>query len=167
LVGTRIGHIRIEDRLGRGGMGEVFLGFDEVLERRVAVKTLRTDHRLGGRAKSRFLREARLLSRLGHPGICQVYDVVETPDADYLVLEYVPGQTLRAATVGGLDFATKLTLAGKIARALAVAHRAGIVHRDLKSENIMVTPEGEVKILDFGIARIVGGGGAGGAEPRA
>jgi serine/threonine protein kinase len=89
FVGSTIGHIRIESRLGTGGMGEVYLGFDPRLERRVAVKTIRPEQRMSERLKGRFLREARLLSKLGHPSICQVYDLVETPEADFLVLEYV------------------------------------------------------------------------------
>jgi serine/threonine protein kinase len=94
-VGSSIGNIRIESRLGQGGMGEVYLGYDSRLERRVAVKTIRPEKRLSPRLKARFLREARLLSKLGHPSICQVYDLVETPAADFLILEYVQGTTLR------------------------------------------------------------------------
>lgn len=153
-VGSTIGHIRIESRLGTGGMGEVYLGFDPRLERRVAIKTIRSEQRPTPQTKARFLREARLLSRLGHPSICQVYDLIETPDADFLVLEYVQGQTLRQiAARGQLTTGEKLRLAEKIVAALAAAHREKIVHRDLKADNVMVTPEGEVKVLDFGIAR--------------
>jgi tetratricopeptide (TPR) repeat protein len=156
-IGTTIGNIRIEGRLGQGGMGEVFLGFDPRLERRVAVKTLRPEQRLSPQVKARLLREARLLSKLGHPSICQVYDLIETPEADFLVLEYVEGVTLRKlAADGRLGFDEKLRLAEKIAEALAVAHREKIVHRDLKADNVMVTPAGEVKVLDFGIARSLG-----------
>ena len=95
LVGQQIGSIRIDRPLGEGGMGEVYLGFDEKLERRVAVKTLRTSQRLDADAKARLVREARLLSKLGHPAICQIYDLIEGEGADYLVLEYVQGRTLR------------------------------------------------------------------------
>jgi serine/threonine protein kinase len=106
------------------------------------------------RLKERFLREARLLSKIGHPSICQVYDLIETPEADFLVLEYVQGRTLRQlASEEELSFERKLAIAGKIAVALAAAHREKIVHRDLKADNVMVTPEGEVKVLDFGVAR--------------
>jgi tetratricopeptide (TPR) repeat protein/tRNA A-37 threonylcarbamoyl transferase component Bud32 len=153
-VGASIGQIRIESRLGAGGMGEVYLGYDRRLERRVAVKTIRPEKRLSPRLKARFLREARLLSKIGHPAICQVYDLIETPEADFLILEYVPGVTLRKlAESGEIPLEKKLQLAVKIATALAAAHREKIVHRDLKADNIMVTPEGEVKVLDFGIAR--------------
>jgi len=152
LIGQRIRHLRIEERLGQGGMGEVYLARDQVLDRLVAVKTLRAEQRFSEEGKARFLREARLLSKLGDPGICQIYEIVETPDADYLVLEYVRGRTLRAAEPD-LELDAKLRLLAKVARALAFAHRAGIVHRDLKADNVMVTPEGEIKILDFGVAR--------------
>lgn len=154
FVGSTIGHIRIDSRLGTGGMGEVYLGFDPRLERRVAVKTILPGQRLSERLKARFLREARLLSKLGHPAICQVYELIETPEADFLVLEYVQGRTLRQlAAEEALSFERKLLLGEKIALALAAAHREKIVHRDLKADNVMVTPAGEVKVLDFGIAR--------------
>jgi tetratricopeptide (TPR) repeat protein len=153
-VGASIGSIRIESRLGIGGMGEVYLGFDPRLERRVAVKTIRPEKRLSPRLKARFLREARLLSKIGHPSICQVYDLIETPEADFLILEYVQGTTLRRLSESeSLSSERRLQLGEKIATALAAAHREQIVHRDLKADNIMVTPEGEVKVLDFGIAR--------------
>jgi len=151
-----VGHIRIEALLGAGGMGEVHRGFDEKLERPVAVKTLRAERRLRPEAKARFLREARLLSRLDHPGICRVFDLIEEEDADHLVLELVEGRTLADALREGIQTSELLRLFEEIARALAVAHREHIVHRDLKPENVMVTPEGRVKVLDFGIARSVG-----------
>lgn len=154
MIGRTIGSIRIESRLGRGGMGEVYLGFDPRLERRVAIKTIRPEQRLSPVQKARLLREARLLGRLGHPSICQVHDLIETPDADYLVLEYIEGATLAAlARRESLPLDRKLELAEKIAGALVVAHREQVVHRDLKADNVMVTPAGEVKVLDFGIAR--------------
>ncbi len=153
-VGSAIGNIRIESRLGRGGMGEVYLGYDARLERRVAVKTIRAERRLSAVNKARFLREARLLGKLGHPAICRVYDLIETPEADFLVLEYIEGSTLAAlARRGGLSAERRLELAEQIALALAVAHREQIVHRDLKADNVMITREGEVKVLDFGVAR--------------
>lgn len=160
FVGATIGPIRIEDRIGLGGMGEVYRGFHERLERRVAVKTIRADQRLSGEVKARFLREARLLSKLGHPGICQVYDLMETPEADFLVLEYVDGKTLKELAASGLPHERRLRLCEQIATALAAAHREKIVHRDLKADNVMVTPRGEVKVLDFGIARSVADAGS-------
>jgi serine/threonine-protein kinase len=143
-IGSTIGNFRIESRLGRGGMGEVYLGYDPRLERRVAVKTIRAEQRLSPVHKARFLREARLLSKLGHPSICQVYDLIETPEADFLVLEHIEGSTLRElARRETLSGDRKLELAEKIATALAAAHKEQIVHRDLKPDNVMVTREGE------------------------
>jgi serine/threonine-protein kinase len=153
LVGTTLGNIRIEAPLGMGGMGEVYRGFHLKLERRVAVKTIRRERRLSPAAKARLLREARLLSRLGHPGICQVYDLVETPAADFLVLELIDGKTLGELTFAPLPYEEKLRLAAEIAAVLAVAHEQQIVHRDVKPENVMVTKSGAVKMLDFGLAR--------------
>ncbi len=154
LVGTTIGHIRFESLLGRGGMGEVYRAFDEKLQRVVAVKTIRPEHRLSGTARSRFLREARMLSRLANPLICQVYDLIEAEEADLLVLEFVEGETLDQLRAGRrLAEREVLELGAKIAEALAVAHREHIIHRDLKPANIMVLPTGAVKVLDFGIAR--------------
>lgn len=95
FVGWKVGNIRIERQLGAGGMGEVYLGHDTRLDRRVAVKTIRAEHRFEPEMKSRFLREARILSKLEHPAICQVYDLIEGDDADFLIFEFVEGQTLK------------------------------------------------------------------------
>ena len=154
FVGSRIGNIRLESALGAGGMGEVYLGYDTRLDRRVAVKTTRAEQRFDPEMKSRFLREARILSKLEHPGICQVYELIEGEDADFLVFEYVEGKTLKDLfSKGRLETRETLEIAEKIALALAAAHRERIVHRDLKPENVMVTAGGGVKILDFGISR--------------
>jgi len=156
LVGTLVGNIRLEAKLGSGGMGEVYLGYDARLERRVAVKTIRAEHRFEPEMKSRFLREARILSKIEHPAICQVYDLVEGEQADFLIFEYVEGRTLKQVMAEGkLEAGRALEIAERIARALAAAHRERIVHRDLKPENIMVTADGGIKILDFGISRAV------------
>jgi len=146
--------------LGAGGMGEVYLGFHLKLERRVAVKTIRPERRLSAAAKARLLREARVLSKLGHPGICQVYDLVETPEADFLVLELIVGKTLAELLAVPPDYDARLRIAHDIADVLAVAHEQQIVHRDVKPENVMVTRTGAVKMLDFGLARPVARGPA-------
>jgi serine/threonine protein kinase len=159
LTGKKIGQIRIETLIANGGMGDVYRGFDERLERRVAVKVLRQEHRLKREARARFLREARILSRLNHPGICQVYDLHEHPEADLLVLEYIEGKILRDLAEDSLSDADKLRLAATVAEILEAAHSEGIVHRDLKPENVMVTRERQVKILDFGVARHVDSSG--------
>lgn len=155
LVGSTIGTVELQRLLGLGGMGEVYLGFDRKLERRVAVKTILPEARLSAEAKARLLQEARVLSRLEHRAICQIHDLLETPDGEFLILEYVEGETLKQHATRALGNDEKLRLAGEIAAALVVAHRAQIVHRDLKADNIMVTADGSVKILDFGIARLL------------
>jgi serine/threonine protein kinase/Tfp pilus assembly protein PilF len=160
LVGTTIGNIRIDAMLGAGGMGEVYRGFDTRLERRVAVKTIRADQLLEPDVKARFLREARILSRIEHPSICQVYDLVEGGETDYLIFEYVEGKTLeQVAASRQLSEREVLEVGEKIARGLAAAHRERIVHRDLKPGNVMIASNGAVKILDFGISRAVKGAG--------
>ncbi len=156
LVGQQVGKVRLGPRLGAGGMGEVYQGWDERLERQVAVKTIRAEQRLEPEMRARFLREARLLSKLEHPAICQVYDLIEGDDADFLIFEYVPGRTLKEAMAGGALPAPQVLAIGElIAEALAAAHRERIVHRDLKPENVMLLPGGSVKILDFGISRVL------------
>lgn len=151
-VGQRYAQFEIVRLLGEGGMGEVYEGYDHKLERRVAIKAIRAEARLAGEIRARFLREARVLGRLAHPGICEVYDFLETPEVDLLVLEFVDGQTLREHATQGLGQSGLLGLMAQVADALAAAHGQGVVHRDLKPDNIMVLPNGSVRILDFGIA---------------
>ncbi|MGZ5446461.1 MAG: serine/threonine-protein kinase [Thermoanaerobaculia bacterium] len=151
--GMRIGRIRVDALLGAGGMGEVYRGWDEKLERAVALKVVHSDGRLDAAMRARFLREARALSRLDHPNICRLYDVLERDDGDYLVLELVEGTTLRARMENGLGKSEAIDVALQVARALAATHARGVVHRDLKPDNIMITADGVVKVLDFGLAR--------------
>ena len=134
-------------------MGEVYAGFDDTLHRRVALKAIREDHRLSAPAKARFLREARILSQLDHPGICRVYDFIETPASDWLVLELIEGKTLDSALRHGVEPGARLAIAQQIADVLVVTHRAGVVHRDLKPGNVMLTAGAAVKVLDFGLAQ--------------
>ena len=134
-------------------MGEVYAGFDDTLHRRVALKAIRAEHRLSSEAKARFLREARILSQLDHPNICRVYDFIETPDSDWLVLELIEGRTLQAALGGTIDPASRMQIAQQIAGVLVATHRAGVVHRDLKPGNVMLTANHGVKVLDFGLAQ--------------
>ena len=152
LLGRQVGHFRIVDLLGAGGVGSVYVGFDERLQRRVALKAL-LQGQLDEESKARFLREARVLSQLKHPHICQIHDFLEGPDQDFLVLELIDGRNLKEVIAGKPDPVLKMRIARQLAEVLVVTHAKGIIHRDLKPANVMVTPEGEVKVLDFGLAR--------------
>lgn len=158
LTGLQFGAYRVGTRIGAGGMGVVYEAIDTRLGRTVAVKALpprlaRDPHR-----RARFEREARVVAALNHPNIASIYGVEETPMGTVLVLEYVPGPNLAELLVGkALPLEEAVDIARQIARALEAAHGAGIVHRDLKPANIKVTPEGMVKVLDFGIAKVVSG----------
>ena len=150
----RIGPYRLLERLGAGGMGEVFLAYDERLDRRVAIKSIRPGKGIDDQHRERFRREARLAARLSHPAIVPVYDILQEHGTDYIVMEYVEGTSLAAMIERGpLPFRQVLELARELADGLDAAHREGIVHRDLKTENVLVTPSGRPKITDFGIAK--------------
>jgi tetratricopeptide (TPR) repeat protein len=151
-----LGGYRIERRLGQGGMGEVFLAWDDRLGRRVAIKRIRRDSSSVPNLHQRILQEARAAAGLSHPAIVQVHDLVEDASGIGIVLEYVEGRTLAEhLSAGPLGVHEALCLAREIAEGLAAAHAAGIVHRDLKAGNVIVTPAGHAKILDFGLARMV------------
>jgi serine/threonine protein kinase/Tfp pilus assembly protein PilF len=152
LWGTRVGHIRIISLLGKGGMGFVHAGFDERLQRPVALKALQ-EGRLDENAKARFQREARVLSQLKHPNICQIYDYLEGPDRDFLVLELIEGKNLDEVVASKPDAALKMRIARQLAEVLITTHAKNIIHRDLKPANVMVTHQGDIKVLDFGLAR--------------
>ena len=156
---SRIGSYRIERRLGAGGMGAVYRAFDETLERPVAIKRILPG--LVDRTRAlRFRREARMAARLNHPSIVHIYEIVETDDGDWIVMELVEGTTLdRMLRDGLLDLTRSVRLAREVADALSEAHAQGIVHRDLKASNIMVTAAGRAKILDFGLAKDYRGDG--------
>jgi len=155
IIGKTIGHIHIVDILGGGGMGDVYIGFDEKLERKVAVKAIRAKSQLDPQAKSRFLTEARVLSQLKHANICQIYDYIEGEHTDFLILEFIPGINLNMAIRKGLSKSLKLKIAEQIAEVLVVTHEKGIIHRDLKPTNIMLTENNDAKVLDFGLARYI------------
>ncbi|MGA7992059.1 MAG: protein kinase [Thermoanaerobaculia bacterium] len=163
-AGTRLGLYEILAPLGAGGMGEVYRARDTRLTRDVAVKVLPEEFLEGKEKKERFEREAKLLASLNHPGIATLYSFEEIPGSSLsspsrhiLVMELLEGETLRARLAGGAPPMKKLLAwAAQIADALAKAHESGIVHRDLKPENVMVTKDGTVKILDFGLAKLGG-----------
>jgi len=154
LIGRRFGHIRITDVVGQGGMGDVYAGYDEKLDRKVALKVLHAEQRLDLEARERLLREARALSKLDHPNICRIHDYIESDEVDLLVLEYIDGRTLQDVILDEqMPRAEKLRIAVSVAEVLVAAHRVGIIHRDLKPENVMLTRQREIKVLDFGLAR--------------
>jgi eukaryotic-like serine/threonine-protein kinase len=151
-----VGPYRYLERLGAGANGDVFLAEDTRLQRRVALKTLQgTAGTDANQLRRRLLREARAAARLNHPHIAAVYDVLETDDGVHIVMEYVRGSTLASRLRHGpLPCFDVLDLGIQIGEAMAHAHSLGVIHRDLKPANIMVTPDGEAKILDFGLARL-------------
>jgi tetratricopeptide (TPR) repeat protein/predicted Ser/Thr protein kinase len=155
--GTELGHYRIVRLLGSGGMGDVYLARDLTLERDVAIKLLPADGRDHDDTRGQLLREAQAAAALDHPNICHVHEVGQTSDGRaFIVMQYVEGETLSAVLRRGpLPVRDALALGAHIAEALAVAHRRGIVHRDLKPHNVMVTPSGRPKLLDFGLAKLV------------
>ena len=150
---TRIGHYDILDCIGRGGMGLVYLARDTRLDRQVAIKCLRMEL-FEPHYRERFKREALLLAKLNHPNIVQIYDFIETPDQLALVMEYVDGQNLQTRLREHLvPMSQRMTWLTQIAQGLAVAHDSGIIHRDLKAENILINQRNTAKISDLGIAK--------------
>ena len=157
MIPEQIGPYRIDERLGKGGMGEVYRAHDERLDRHVALKVIRAEKVESPEARRRFQREVRTAAGLNHPAIVHIHDVLEWQGGDCIVMELVEGKTLATLLeAGGIDLERALSLARQIADGLAAAHAKHIVHRDLKAENVMVTggdgPE-RVKILDFGLAK--------------
>ena len=149
-----IGSYRLVRRLGAGGMGEVFLAYDSRLDRQVAIKHAHAQ-RSTSEQRARFRREAWAAARLAHPAIVPVFDILSDEDGDWIVMEHVDGPTLREhlAMHGPLPPATAVAWAAQIAEGLAAAHAKGIIHRDLKAENVMIAASGHLKIVDFGLAK--------------
>jgi serine/threonine protein kinase len=152
--GTQLGPYRVESLIGAGGMGEVYLGVDTRLDRQVAIKVLQGALAKDAALRERFEREARTISSLSHPNICTLFDLGRHEGSDYLVMEYLQGETLADRIARGPLPASQVVRIGLgIAHALEAAHRQGIVHRDLKPGNVMLT-KGGVKLLDFGLAKL-------------
>ena len=166
MLGQVISHYEVVARIGAGGMGEVFEATDTLLHRTVALKVLPPDKVADPERRARFLIEARAASSLNHPYIVTIHDVVTTADGAFvLVMERVRGRSLAdAIPAGGLPLPDALRYAEQAADALATAHAAGIVHRDLKPGNVMATDRGDIKVLDFGLAKLLPGPGSG-ADP--
>ncbi len=152
-----IGPFEVIRSLGTGGMGEVLLAYDPRLDRQVAIKRIRPDSPLDAKRRARFHREARLAARLSHQAIVQVFDLLTVDDVEHLIMEYVPGTSLsrRLKHKGPPPLAEGLTVAQAVTDGIAYAHRQGVLHRDLKTENVLFSSEGQAKITDFGLACLV------------
>jgi len=158
MAGTRLGRYRILNRLGAGGMGEVYRAHDDQLERDVAIKLLPASSIQDPAARARLVREARAAAALNHPSICTIHEVGEADGQVYIAMELVEGRPLSELAVGrGLPVKEVLRCGLQIADALAHAHARQIIHRDLKSANVVVMPDGRIKVLDFGLAKKLSG----------
>ena len=155
LVGTELGHYRIVEKIGAGGMGEVYRARDEHLARDVAIKVLPPGTLTDESARKHFHKEALILSQLNHPNVATIHDFDTQQGVDFLVMEYIPGITLSEKVAAGpLPEKEVLRLGVQLAEGLAAAHDHGVVHRDLKPGNLRVTSDGRLKILDFGLAKL-------------
>ncbi len=156
MIGRTLKHYKIEALLGAGGMGVVYRARDTRLERPVALKVLKPELVADPERRNRFLREARVAAALSHPSIAQVYDIDEDGGTTFIAMEFIDGRTIsRLIAEGELDLQGSVEIALQISEGLAKAHEAGIIHRDIKSDNIMLTRDGHAKLLDFGLAKLL------------
>jgi eukaryotic-like serine/threonine-protein kinase len=156
MIGAKLGNYRILEKIGAGGQGTVYKATDTKLGRAVVIKVLPPELTVKEANLKRFEREARLASSLDHPNICTIFDLNEIEGVHFIAMQYVEGKNVRDLVNGRpLDLRSALTITIQVADALAAAHERGIVHRDVKAGNVMVTPSGQVKILDFGLAKLV------------
>jgi serine/threonine-protein kinase len=154
--GTCVSRYRVVARIATGGMGDVYRAEDTMLGRSVALKLLPASLSADARLRARFLREARLASALDHPNICTIHDVGRFEGQLFIAMQYVEGQTLKQLVASGpLEPDRILSIAAQAADGIAAAHRQGIVHRDVKSSNIVLTPRGQAVVLDFGLAKLL------------
>src|SRR5436190_3751273 len=156
MIGKTLHHYRILEKLGVGGQGTVYKATDSKLGRTVVIKVLPPELTAKEANLKRFEREARLASSLDHPNICTIFDLDEAEGLHFIAMQHVEGRNVRQLVAGRpLELKSALLIAIQVADALAVAHSRGIIHRDIKSGNIMVTPSGQVKVLDFGLAKLL------------
>src|SRR5262245_4086701 len=156
MIGTKLAHYEITSHLGSGGMGDVYQATDSKLGRNVAIKLLPEAFTHDAERSARFEREARVLALLNHSNIATIYGVEESSGRKFLVMELVAGETLADRVKrGAIPVSEVLGIAIQITEALEAAHEKGVIHRDLKPANIKVTPEGKVKVLDFGLAKAI------------
>src|SRR5258705_12515496 len=154
MIAESIAHYRIIKKLGAGGMGEVYLALDTKLDRKVAIKVLPQDFLAEENLKKRLIREAQAAAKLDHSNICAIYDVNEADSFTFIVMQYIDGETLAEKMERKpLGVSTAMAIAEQAAEGLAEAHAHGIVHRDIKPQNMVITPRGQLKILDFGLAK--------------
>jgi serine/threonine protein kinase len=157
-IGQNLSHYSLVEKIGKGGMGEVYQAKDKKLGRDVAIKVLPEEFAKDADRVARFQREAKLLASLNHPNIAAIYGLEESDGTHFLVLELIEGDTLADRLKrGAISVEESLKLALQIAEALEAAHEKGVIHRDLKPANIKVTPDGKVKVLDFGLAKAFAG----------
>jgi serine/threonine protein kinase len=156
VIGKTLNHFKIINLLGKGGMGEVYVAEDSKLKRMVALKVLPEEMARDPVRLERFQREAETIAALNHPNIVTIYSVEEAEGVRFLTMELVEGDTLHELTPpDGMDFESFLRLSIPVTEALLAAHEKGIIHRDLKPGNIMVSQEGRIKVLDFGLAKLL------------
>src|SRR6186997_3371457 len=156
MVGSTLGNYKILEKLGEGGQGTVYKAIDSKLGRTVVIKVLPNELTAKEANLKRFEREARLASALDHPNICTIFDLNEIDGVHFIVMQYIEGRNVRQLVNGRpLSLESALSIALQTADALGAAHSRGIIHRDIKSGNVMVTPTGQVKVLDFGLAKLL------------
>src|SRR5215467_4820529 len=161
MIGSTLGNYKILEKLGEGGQGTVYKAVDSKLGRTLVIKVLPAELTAREANLKRFEREARLASALDHPNICTIFDLNEVDGVHFIAMQFVEGKNVRELVNGRpLDLSSALSITIQVADALAAAHERGIVHRDIKAGNVMVNPAGQVKILDFGLAKLVDDAGA-------
>lgn len=155
-AGTKFGRYEIRSKIDEGGMGEVYLADDTKLDRKVALKILPT-HLAGDEDRTRrFIQEAKAAAALNHPNIAQIFEIGEQDFGHYIAMEYVRGDTLRQLlSRAKMDLNRAVELAAQVSSGLSAAHNSGIIHRDIKPENLVVTSNGQIKVLDFGLAKLI------------